>query len=102
MVRPFEGFMAEDGTVYDTEQQCEAYEATFDLHASIRNQEMVNALDVMAQNYIITTAVAFIRDHRDVILRYLRAETTENTIMLPKDLFEHGKDELRKLSADGR
>ncbi len=87
MVRPFQGFMAEDGTVYDTEKECEAYEAAFDLHKTIREQDLLEKLDFATQNYVITEVVKFINDNKPIVARYIEAGSNPQTIQYQKDLF---------------
>lgn len=94
MVRPFNGFMAEDGSVYDTEEQCEAYEAAFNLHKAIRKQELVTELDELSQNYIITEVVKFISSNKDIVARYIEAGSSETTIVYQLEMFDYGKERL--------
>lgn len=97
MVRPFQGFMAEDGSVYDTEAECEAYEAAYDLHRFVRQHELVEKLDETTQNYIITEVVKFISTNKAIVARYIEAGSNPTTIQFQPDLFEHGRDNIKNL-----
>lgn len=90
--------MAEDGSVYDTEAECEAYEAAYNLHKIIRSNMLLSMLDTITQNYVITEVVKFINENKSTVARYIEAGSNPQTISYQLDIFDHGKDRLVELA----
>lgn len=101
MVRPFNGYMTDDGTPFDTEREAFAYEAAYNLHAAIRKQELLANLDKRTQDYVITAAVAFISQNQELFANYVNSKAGPNTIKYQLDLFDATKSNVEEALRTG-
>lgn len=77
VVRPVEGFQTKDGKFFDDERSATVHETTFELASEFyKRATLWPAIEPLAdkvKDEIIEQGLLFLRENRDVILRYLEA-----------------------------